>query len=118
MDAKKGRFFTALYSKGVRESDYLDASPAEIAGMILGTAEPALLSGPAAEQLRDSISALEEGFLLDRGRLFIDPAGKRGKARELLDIITKKGILAQNAESCPGPLYVRKSDAELTFETK
>ncbi|GHV80418.1 hypothetical protein AGMMS49944_22090 [Spirochaetia bacterium] len=112
MDAKKGRFFTALYSNGVRESDYLDAAPAEIAGMILGTEEPVLLSGPAAEQLRDSIGALTG----DRGRFFIDPSGKRGKARELLDIITKRGILAQDAEAAP--LYVRKSDAELTFETK
>ncbi|GHV74475.1 hypothetical protein AGMMS49940_17770 [Spirochaetia bacterium] len=112
MDAKKDRFFTALYSNGVRESDYLDASPAEIAGMISGTEDPVLLSGPAAEQLRDSINALTG----DRRRFFIDPSGKRGKARELLDIITKRGILAQNAEA--GPLYVRKSDAELTFETK
>jgi tRNA threonylcarbamoyladenosine biosynthesis protein TsaB len=110
MDAKKGRFFTARYRNGVRESDYLDTTPAEIARGISEKDEPVLLSGPAAELLRDSISPL-----LDSRRFFIDPSGKRGKARELLDIITKRGILVPETG---GPLYVRKSDAEVTFENK
>jgi tRNA threonylcarbamoyladenosine biosynthesis protein TsaB len=112
MDAKKDRFFTALYRKGVRESEYLDASPAEISRGIAETDEPVLLSGPAAELLRDVIGPLVQG------RVFIDPSLKRGKARELLDIIIKRGILEEDAGLCSGPLYVRKSDAELTFENK
>jgi tRNA threonylcarbamoyladenosine biosynthesis protein TsaB len=118
MDAKKGRFFTAVYRDGVRESDYLDATPAEIAAAISGTDQPVLLSGPGAELLRDTIHGRT-----GRGRIFIDPSGKRGKARELLDIITKRGIMG--SEAAPGnrwihegPLYLRKSDAELTFENK
>jgi tRNA threonylcarbamoyladenosine biosynthesis protein TsaB len=113
MDAKKGRFFTARYRNGKRESDYLDTTPAEIARTISEKDEPVLLSGPAAELLRDSISPL-----LDSRRFFIDPSGKRGKARELLDIIIKRGILEKDPEPCGGPLYVRKSDAELSFENK
>jgi tRNA threonylcarbamoyladenosine biosynthesis protein TsaB len=122
MDAKKYRFFTALYRGGVRESDYLDATVEKIAAALAAKAgkdETVMLSGPAAELLRDKISTREEGSLLDRGRFFIDSAGKRGKARELLDIITKRGILGAEAdcqEFHAGPLYLRKSDAELTYE--
>jgi tRNA threonylcarbamoyladenosine biosynthesis protein TsaB len=125
MDAKKDHFFTALYRNGVRESDYLDATAETIAATFaakMGKEGPVMLSGPAAELLRDKISALFEGSLKEgslpgRGWFFIDPAGKRGRARELLDIIMKRGILDSEAEG-NGPLYLRKSDAELTFENK
>jgi tRNA threonylcarbamoyladenosine biosynthesis protein TsaB len=111
MDAKKDRFFAALYRNGVRESDYLDATPAEIAAEIIAKAEkdePVMLTGPAADLLPEKLS-------LPGSRFFIDPAGKRGKARELLAIIKNRDIVG--AEDS-GPLYLRKSDAELSFENK
>jgi tRNA threonylcarbamoyladenosine biosynthesis protein TsaB len=114
MDAKKDRFFTALYSKGERESDYLDATAGEIAKALLERRlpeMPVMLCGPAAELLGEKIGPFFEGE-----RFFIDPAGKRGKARELLDIIKKRDIL--EPEEGGGPLYLRKSDAELAFADK
>jgi tRNA threonylcarbamoyladenosine biosynthesis protein TsaB len=117
MDAKKGRFFTALYRGGLREGAYRDASPEEIAEA-LGTSalrdEPVMLTGPAAEMLLEKLNPGSP----DRRRFFVDPLGKRGKARELLDIVKKMDIVKAAQEVFSGPLYLRKSDAELTFEAK
>ncbi|MFP3041783.1 tRNA (adenosine(37)-N6)-threonylcarbamoyltransferase complex dimerization subunit type 1 TsaB [Treponema primitia] len=120
MDAKKGRFFTALYRGGLQEGAYRDASPEEIAETLKTSVtgdEPVMLTGPAAEMLQEKLSPLFEGSP-DRGRFFVDPLGKRGKARELLDIVKKMDILKAAQEVFSGPLYLRKSDAELTFEAK
>jgi tRNA threonylcarbamoyladenosine biosynthesis protein TsaB len=117
MDAKKGRFFAALYKDGHLLTDYLDASPEELAEKIQETAlyeSPVLLAGPGVETLRDSLAPLIPGA----GRLYADPAGKRGKARELLEIAKMQGTPGSDAELFSGPLYLRKSDAELSVETK
>ncbi|MDR0597896.1 MAG: tRNA (adenosine(37)-N6)-threonylcarbamoyltransferase complex dimerization subunit type 1 TsaB [Treponema sp.] len=110
MDAKKGRFYAALYRGGRRLGPYLDAPPAELAAALdaAGPGEgPALLTGPAArlalEKLRPQTPAL----------FFVDPGENRGKARELVDIIKKNAMLSSGEEVFSGPLYLRKSDAEL-----
>ncbi|MDR1248924.1 MAG: tRNA (adenosine(37)-N6)-threonylcarbamoyltransferase complex dimerization subunit type 1 TsaB [Treponema sp.] len=113
IDARKGRFYTALYRGGLRLSDYLDAAPAAITAAIAATRhgdEPALLTGPAGALVREKLPPEQTG-------LFVDPEGKRGKARELLDILKKTSILAVSEEVFSGPLYLRKSDAELTFDS-
>jgi tRNA threonylcarbamoyladenosine biosynthesis protein TsaB len=114
MDAKKGRFYAALYRGGRRLGDYLDAAPAAIAAALAAARqgdEPALFAGPAGALLRETLG------LSGRKGFFVDPEGKRGKARELLDIIKKAGTLDSKEEVFSGPLYLRKSDAELTFNT-
>jgi tRNA threonylcarbamoyladenosine biosynthesis protein TsaB len=111
MDAKKGRFYAALYRDGRRLGDYLDAAPEELAAVLAaerrGT-EPVMLAGPAGALVRETLRlSNKQGF-------FVDPEGKRGKARELLDIIKKTGTLNTGEEVFSGLLYLRKSDAELT----
>jgi tRNA threonylcarbamoyladenosine biosynthesis protein TsaB len=113
MDAKKGRFYTALYRGGRRLGECLDATPGELAAALgeAGSAdEPAMLTGPAAQMV------LEALMPPPRNNFFVDPGGKRGKARELVDIIKKNGILTEGEDLFSGPLYLRKSDAELKFE--
>jgi tRNA threonylcarbamoyladenosine biosynthesis protein TsaB len=113
MDAKKGRFFTALYRKGLRESAYMDASPEDIAREIsagAGKDVPVILGGPAADLLLDKLTPF-----FDPDRFCVDPLGKRGKGRELLEIIQKTGTEGTEKEVFSGPLYLRKSDAEITF---
>jgi tRNA threonylcarbamoyladenosine biosynthesis protein TsaB len=110
MDAKKGRFYAALYRGGRRLGEYLDASPEQLAAA-LGAAgaagEPAMLTGPAAQL------ALEKLKPRTPNSFIVDSGGKRGKARELLDIVKKNGMLPGSEEIFSGPLYLRKSDAEL-----
>ncbi|WP_010255563.1 tRNA (adenosine(37)-N6)-threonylcarbamoyltransferase complex dimerization subunit type 1 TsaB [Treponema primitia] len=120
MDAKKGRFFTALYRGGLREGAYRDASPEEIAEALSASAvrdDPVMITGPAAEMVLERLKPLFDGSL-DQSRFFVDPLGKRGKARELLDIVKKMDIVEATQEVFSGPLYLRKSDAELTFKAK
>jgi tRNA threonylcarbamoyladenosine biosynthesis protein TsaB len=108
MDAKKGRFYGALYRGGRRLGDYLDAEPEALAAALRAAGEdPAMLTGPAAQL------ALEKLASLAPNQLFVDPWGGRGKARELVDIVKNNAILISDKEVFSGPLYLRKSDAEL-----
>jgi tRNA threonylcarbamoyladenosine biosynthesis protein TsaB len=112
MDAKKGRFYAALYRGGLRIGGYLDAAPEALAAALRAAGdEPAMLTGPAAQAARESLASLAPNSLL------VDPGGKRGRARELVDIVKKTSILIADKEVLSGPLYLRKSDAETTFES-
>jgi tRNA threonylcarbamoyladenosine biosynthesis protein TsaB len=113
MDAKKGRFYAALYRRGRRITGYMDATPEELANALRGTAsigEPVALTGPAGELLCGQFSL---GELPESAGYFIDPRGKQGRARELLDTLKKNDMLTMEEEPYSGPLYLRKSDAEL-----
>jgi tRNA threonylcarbamoyladenosine biosynthesis protein TsaB len=117
MDAKKGCFFTALYRGGDRISDYMDAPTAEIAAA-LGKNEPVLFTGPDAGMLLPEIrDILAPSDGAGPQGLFLDPGGRRGRARELLDIVKKGAIPHTGEDVFSGPLYLRKSDAELTFHS-
>jgi tRNA threonylcarbamoyladenosine biosynthesis protein TsaB len=115
IDAKQGRYFTALYREGERLSDYLDAGTDAIVRRLeeAGGTGPgaALLTGPGAPLL---LSELAPRF--KDGTLRLDPAHGGGKARELLDISAKYSILKTYEAVSAGPLYLRKSDAELAYE--
>ncbi|MDR3124034.1 MAG: tRNA (adenosine(37)-N6)-threonylcarbamoyltransferase complex dimerization subunit type 1 TsaB [Treponema sp.] len=113
MDAKKGRFYAALYRGGRRLGGHLDAEPEELAAALRtaeSAGEPVMLTGPAAQLVLEALKPPEPD------RFFVDPQGKRGKARELLDTAKKTVILNAGDEVFSGPLYLRKSDAELRFE--
>lgn len=130
LDAKKNALFTALYREGKRLSDYQDigmeglvnlvsetsrngmpeiprqASP-EAAPAASGNAAPILVTGPAAELALPGLKAAFPGIVSGR-------ACERGYAAELLDIALKHGIICKDISVLNrGPLYLRKSDAEL-----
>jgi tRNA threonylcarbamoyladenosine biosynthesis protein TsaB len=119
MDARKGCFFAGFYRHGKLLSDYLDASPGsildELDALRLSSGEPAALTGPGAPLLREKLENLEE-FKKNRGSslVFLDPAFQRGKALELVEIIRQYNII-RGEDIYSGPLYLRKSDAELGF---
>ncbi|MDL2228920.1 tRNA (adenosine(37)-N6)-threonylcarbamoyltransferase complex dimerization subunit type 1 TsaB [Treponema sp. OttesenSCG-928-L16] len=111
MDAKKHHFFTALYDGSKRISDYMDAGVPEIAEQ-LPKERPILLTGPDAPMLKP----LLKGYV-NEVYLFEDPSYRHGKGRELLEIVSKDAIFyyKQDVETA-GPLYLRKSDAELSLK--
>jgi tRNA threonylcarbamoyladenosine biosynthesis protein TsaB len=114
MDAKKGCFFSALYRGGKKLSDYMDADPASIAGAIAAAGEsgPVLLTGPDAEMLLPELTGL-----VNPDRLSLDPSRRKGWALELFEFSRKDSILnGMGGISLEGPLYIRKSDAELRRE--
>jgi tRNA threonylcarbamoyladenosine biosynthesis protein TsaB len=110
IDAKKGRYFTALYRGNERISGYMDAGLETILSL-LPRDTPLLLTGPDAEMILPGLGAALPG-----ARIFVDPHRKEGKARELLELTGKYDILRQDErEFLSGPLYMRKSDAELSL---
>jgi hypothetical protein len=117
MDAKKGCFFAAFYRHGKRISDCLDAPPAlileEWEALRLSPDEPLVLTGPGTPLLLEKLENLEEFKKKQVSSLFFrDPAFKRGRALELLEIIRQYNIISSEY-IYSGPLYLRKSDAEL-----
>jgi tRNA threonylcarbamoyladenosine biosynthesis protein TsaB len=113
MDAKKGRFYAALYRGGRRLTGYLDATPEELADALREAAsagEPVAITGPAGELL---CGQFPPGKLPEAAKYFVDPRGKQGRARELLYTLKKNAMLTMEEELYSGPLYLRKSDAEL-----
>ena len=115
IDAKKGCFFTAIYRCGEKTGDDMDASPltimAEISKSRLSPEEPVILTGPGAQLL---FSVLSKN---NASPLSLDPDFRKGRARELIKIIkSSKLVLTDDFNS--GPVYLRKSDAELKGEVK
>ncbi|MCL2380021.1 MAG: tRNA (adenosine(37)-N6)-threonylcarbamoyltransferase complex dimerization subunit type 1 TsaB [Treponema sp.] len=109
IDAKKGCFFAALYREGQRLTDFMDASPEtifkEIVHSRLSPQEQVILTGCGAQALYSRLTA---DFSL--AHITVNPESRSGGARELLSI-AKNGTLNNSVNS--GPLYLRKSDAEL-----
>jgi tRNA threonylcarbamoyladenosine biosynthesis protein TsaB len=132
LDAKKKRFYTAIYRGEKRLTEYLDAEPDEIAGLLVGlrpAGAPALITGPDAPLLFEALGGAQlpvsrsAAGETPREILILDPAHLRGAARELLEISQKKTIIVNKSTLEPelfakdnaGPVYLRKSDAELNL---
>lgn len=114
IDAKKKRFYAALYRDGKRLGPYLDAEPENIARVIederLNRGEKVILTGPGAETLYSLLAKNTES-------IEIDPLFRGGNSANLLEIIRENSILyTENDYS--GPIYLRKSDAELAAKHK
>ena len=117
IDAKKNSFFTALYRRGNRLSSYLDIDIDSLLETIknnpsFSSSQSLLLTGPAVPLALPSFNAAFPGT---------SACGcKRGYAAELLKLAEETGIVsltdaaqAKLRNSSCGPLYLRKSDAEL-----
>ncbi len=104
IDAKKKRYYCAVYLKGLKKTDYLDISSEKIEN-ILNTYETILLTGPDCQKITLSRDA---GIFRD-GNYF------EGKSRQLLNL----GIQKFNSDGPDpidsGPVYIRKSEAEIAM---
>jgi len=117
MDAKKNAFFTALYRKGERLGDYLDIGLENLVTRVKeeNPSPPLLVTGPAAPLAFPGLAAAFPQTALD-------PAWRRAHTEELLNFAVKRGIVTTDDLSGSkkglssfdsGPMYLRKSDAEL-----
>lgn len=113
MDAKRGCFFAALYRGGERLTDYMDESPETLANEAakarLSPNESIVLTGSGAKLLGSGLTAY-----LSREHIRIDPESGRGRARELLEIV-RGAKLSATDDINGGPVYIRKSDAEINW---
>jgi len=108
IDAKRGRYYSAIYEKGTRQTDYLDAEYNEIIELSK-TYKKILLTGPYGSKLYNDI--LFNKDIADKN-IFLDPCSKESKVNVCLEIgadLYSKGIIDSDDS---GPIYIRKSDAE------
>jgi tRNA threonylcarbamoyladenosine biosynthesis protein TsaB len=133
IDAKKKRFFTALYHRGESIGPCIDAGISDLANAIekaaqkvcrkdmipLDKEKPAaqlpeiLLAGPDAEEALFLLKKTMPGYTF-----FLDPQRKRGRAFELLEIVKSRGRENEGSDIFCGPEYIRKSDAEMKADSK
>ncbi len=103
IDAKKNRFYTALWKGMQRITEYLDITSEEFLHLIPeGT--PCILTGPHAHVMKT---------LLPNDRYILDPSHRCGVALLLARLGLEKYQSEGPARDDEGPLYIRKSDAEI-----
>lgn len=124
IDARKKQFYTAMYHQGQRQSDYLDITAEELAALADGKT-PALFCGPDAAAL---LPVIEQHYSRDtasektgitassfkKGLITIFPSGA-----DLFHLIRLgKNILGTEGPLDPsaGPIYLRRSEAEIHHE--
>ena len=113
IDAKRARYYTAIYENGDRKTDYLDAEYKEIIELSKKY-QKILLTGPYANKLYNDILCNKD--IADKN-IFLDPCFKNNKVDICLEIgadLYSKGI-TDSEDS--GPIYIRKSDAEENLKT-
>ena len=118
MDAKKKSVFTALYCRGERLTGYMDIEIKGLQKIIeqeVINKKPSfpklLVTGPAVSLVIDELGRSFPGTVTDA-------AVGRGYANELLNLAREKVIINGDlTDYSVGPLYLRKSDAEINEKT-
>ena len=104
IDAKKKRFYCAVYLNGSKKTDPLDISTEKIENL-LDSYKTVLLTGPDCYKIELS---RKDGILRD-GNHF------EGKSRQLLNLGIQKFLNEGSDPINSGPVYIRKSEAEIAM---
>lgn len=110
IDARKKRFYSAVYSKGKLVSDYFDISAQDLIKYLNNKYDRVLFTGPGSELLKKNITdnLLDIDFSVD---YFQQKNGVSFSMIERgIDIFNKDGADPDDS----GPFYIRLSDAELS----
>ena len=103
IDAKKNRFYTAVYLRGERNSPFLDIGIEELEGRI-NSYDSVFCTGPHTDALTN---------VRFDAKIITDPLKHRGCALSLIWMGFRKYSEQGADHPAEGPLYLRKSDAEL-----
>jgi tRNA threonylcarbamoyladenosine biosynthesis protein TsaB len=100
IDARRGNIYTACYRGGMKQGEYLDIAPDDLAGL-LGAAQSPILAGADAPRIHALLGQPGSVRVADT----VDP---RALLRLGIQTYTTRGADAAS----PHPLYLRKSEAE------
>lgn len=103
IDGKKGRVYSAIYSRGARLSDWLDLPLAKLAAL-LDTYSEALVTGPDAELFRP--------YAAERSGFRVDERARAPAARAIAMLGLRAFLRSGPGNFDEGPLYLRPSGAD------
>ena len=109
IDARKKRFYTALFVKGEKVSDYLDLTAGDISTRLKDYSR-ILLTGPDAQIFADMHNKETD--------ISVDTMKRRGFACNLIPLGRKLFEEFGPSHETEGPLYLRKSEAEIGITRK
>lgn len=114
LDAKKQRYYGALFEKGVRKTDDLDLTIEQLCNLVTKY-EFVIISGPDAKRVLDKMNAIGDKFA-SFPTLILDNIQNRdyGPAMIVLGEAQFKSVGKDDITS--GPTYVRLSDAEVSLK--
>ncbi len=104
IDAKKKCFYCAIYKKGTRISEILDISIDDLLSL-LKDERNILFTGPDCIMIDSS----------SREGVFLDGNASAGKSRQLLELGLKTYAARGPLSIDSGPVYIRKSEAEIAM---
>ena len=107
LDAKKHRFYAALYNKGVTVQEAQDVSPEEIA-LWIENQDQVLITGPDAKMLKNSLDSLNKGLSVFCFQDIV-PCATEGMFTIGYNMLSHGKTPMEDYE---GPIYLRKSEAE------
>ncbi|AEJ19266.1 tRNA (adenosine(37)-N6)-threonylcarbamoyltransferase complex dimerization subunit type 1 TsaB [Gracilinema caldarium] len=116
IDAKKNCYFWAIYSRGHRISDYMDAPITDIVPYLASQKAPLplLMTGSDATDVQE-LMVNNQLSPISPDQIVLDSWHRKGKAKELLVLAKKRfTIEGRGSSDSSGPVYIRKSDAELS----
>jgi tRNA threonylcarbamoyladenosine biosynthesis protein TsaB len=110
IDARKKRYYSTIINEGKRLCPDLDCAGSEIAELLKGI-PLTLVTGPDAEAFAPTITPYE-------GRLVVDAVRYRDIGPSLAKLGMKKFQEKGADDIGTGPVYIRKSDAEIALQKK
>ncbi|HKL59095.1 MAG TPA: tRNA (adenosine(37)-N6)-threonylcarbamoyltransferase complex dimerization subunit type 1 TsaB [Sphaerochaeta sp.] len=110
IDARKKRFYTALYAEGKRKTTDLDVDVPEMEAL-MEVYPSALITGFDAKAFAEKITTYD-------GQVFVDETLSANLPLTLIRLGWEKFQKQGSDDIGVGPTYVRKSDAELALQEK
>ena len=108
IDARRGNIYTARYRGGMKQGEYLDIAPDDLAGLLAGARSP-ILAGADAPRIAATVLRGIHALLGQTGSVrVVDTVDPRVLLRLGIQTYTTRGADAAS----PHPLYLRKSEAE------
>ena len=109
IDARKKRFYTAFFNKNTKISENLDLTPSDIFNKIKNY-QRVLITGSDVEEFRVSMDFPKN--------IVFDQVNKKAWAANLIELGIKKFEMSGASPEDEGPLYLRRSEAEIGITTK
>ncbi len=116
IDAKKHRYYSTIFEKGERVIPDMDCDPSELVELLEGYAS-VLVTGPDAQKFASLLEEAAKDAGLTIG-FSVDTLIQRDLGESLIQLGKLQFAEKGSDDIGEGPVYIRKSDAEIALEEK